>query len=395
MLDSDKTPGGNRIYLSPPHMSEEDFSLLSEAFHSNWIAPLGPHLDAFEKEFATKMGGGHAVALSSGTAALHLALKVVGVEAGDEVLVSTLTFVASANAVQYCGAKPVFVDSDRTSWNLDPNLVADELRLADRRGQLPSAVLAVDVFGQCADYEGILDACQRYEIPLIEDAAESLGADYQGKPAGTLGNIGCFSFNGNKIITTSGGGMLVTKNARWAEAVRHLATQARMPTPHYEHEAVGYNYRLSNLLASIGRGQLRVLDEHVERRRANYQFYERHLGKLPGIEFMPEMEQSLSTRWLTCLLITPEEFGCGANELRLALEAENIEARLLWKPMHLQPIHQEFRVCGGSVAEDIFRRGLCLPSGSSLSQQDLERIVDVVHSTYAIANRGFRGKTAA
>jgi dTDP-4-amino-4,6-dideoxygalactose transaminase len=381
MSNSQKASGQDRIYLSPPHMSEEDFRLLSDAFHSNWIAPLGPHIDAFEKEFENLMGGGHAVALSSGTAALHLALQVVGVKPGDEVLVSTLTFVASANAVHYCGAKPVFIDSDRTSWNLDPNLVADELRLADQQGRLPSAVLATDVFGQCVDYEAIVDACQKYEIPLIEDAAESLGAEYQGKPAGTLGDIGCFSFNGNKIITTSGGGMLVTKNAHWAERVRHLATQARLPAAHYQHEEIGYNYRLSNLLAAVGRGQLSVLQERVDQRRANYQFYKDSLGKLPGIKFMPELDRGRSTRWLTCVLITPELLGCSAENLRLSLEAENIEARPIWKPMHLQPVYADCRIRGGNVSEEFFKYGLCLPSGSSLTEEDRERVVKVIFAT--------------
>ena len=380
MSDTQANSRHDRIYLSPPHMSAEDFQLLTDAFNSNWIAPLGPHVDAFEQEFVERMGGGYAVALSSGTAALHLALQVAGVKQGDEVLVSTLTFVASANAVQYCGARPVFIDSERTSWNLDPNLVADELRQADRRGRLPSAVLAVDVLGQCADYGAILDACQRYDVPLIEDAAESLGADYRGKPAGTLGDAGCFSFNGNKIITTSGGGMFVTKEKRWADAVRSLASQARCPTPHYEHEAVGYNYRLSNLLASIGRGQLRALNERVRQRRANFKFYEQHLGNLPGIEFMPESDQGNSTRWLSCVLVNSKQFGCSSEYVRLALEAENIEARPLWKPMHLQKIHKDFRVRGGAVAEDLFQRGLCLPSGSSLRRRDLERIVNVIKS---------------
>lgn len=378
MSHSQTVVGQDRLYLSPPHMSEEDFQLLSDAFHSNWIAPLGPHLDAFEQEFAKKLKVTHAIALSSGTAALHLALLAAGVKPGDEVITSSLTFVATANAIRYCGAKPVFIDSERSSWNMDPNLLENELRHAADQDQLPAAVIAVDVFGQCADYASISELCRQYKVPLIEDAAESLGAEYHGCPAGTLADIGCFSFNGNKIITTSGGGMLVTKSNEQAEQVRHLATQARMPTPHYEHEDIGYNYRLSNLLAAIGRGQLRVLDERVNRRRQNYCDYLDRLGDLPGLEFMPETEEGRSTRWLTCLLVDPGLFGATANDVRLALEAENIEARPVWKPMHLQSVNSDCRVRGGQVAEALFQRGLCLPSGSNLLSHDLDRVASIV-----------------
>jgi len=370
-----------RIYLSPPHMSPEDFQLLSDAFHSNWVAPLGPHVDAFEQEFVERMGGGYAVALSSGTAALHLALRAVGVKSGDTVLVSTLTFIATANAVNYCGAKPVFIDSERASWNLDPRLVAEELERAQRQGQLPAAVVAVDIFGQCANYEALRDICLRYEVPLIEDAAESLGAEYQGQPAGALSDIGCFSFNGNKIITTSGGGMLVTKNREWAASVRHLATQARLSVPHYEHDQVGHNYRLSNLLAAIGRGQLRVLDQRVAARRANCDFYKQRLGHLPGIQWMPEPEDSKSTKWLTCVLIDAEMLGCSSEQIRCALEAENVEARAVWKPLHLQAPYADCRVCGGEVSGELFRTGLCLPSGSSMTAEQRELVTEVILKT--------------
>jgi len=367
-----------RIYLSPPHMSDECSEFLADAYHSNWIAPLGPHLDAFEQEFAKKLKVTHAIALSSGTAALHLALLAVGVKPGDEVITSSLTFVATANAIRYCGAKPVFIDSERSSWNMDPNLLEDELRHAAEQGQLPAAVIVVDVFGQCAEYRLIAKLCKEYKVPLIEDAAESLGAEYQGRPAGTLADIGCFSFNGNKIITTSGGGMLVTQNRQWADKVRHLATQARLPAPHYEHEEIGFNYRLSNLLAAIGRGQLRALDDRVQKRRANFQYYQDNLGAFPGIEFMPESSGSHSTRWLTCLLIDPDLFGCDSESVRVALEAENIEARPVWKPMHLQPVNTDCRVRGGSVSEELFQRGLCLPSGSNLLSHDLDRVASIV-----------------
>ncbi len=373
----------SRIYLSPPHLSQESRDLLLEAFDSNWIAPMGPHVDAFEREFAQEIGIEHAVALSSGTAALHLALLSLEIRPGDEVATATLTFVATANAIRYVDATPVFIDSERSTWNLDPDLLAEELEAGVRRGRPLKAVLAVDVFGQCADYEPIRELCRFYEVPLIEDAAEALGATYRGQAAGTLGEIGCFSFNGNKIITTSGGGMLVTKRRDWAERARLLATQARDPVPHYEHSQLGYNYRMSNLLAAVGRGQLRVLDERVEKRRANFRFYQQALGGLPGIAFMPEHPAGQSTRWLTCITVDPEQFGATCDNIRLALERENIESRPAWKPMHLQPLFTGCRVSGGKVAEQLFRDGLCLPSGSNLSEGDLTRIVEVIHSVAA------------
>jgi dTDP-4-amino-4,6-dideoxygalactose transaminase len=370
----------NRVYLSSPHMSEQERLFLQDAFDSNWIAPLGPHVDAFEAEFAEKIGIEHAVALSSGTAALHLALLMLGVGAGSEVLTSALTFAATANAITYVGAQPVFIDSDRASWNLDPQLLADELAAAARRNRLPAAVIAVDIYGQCADYRPILEICGRYGVPLIEDAAEALGASYQDCPAGTLGMMGCFSFNGNKIITTSGGGMLVCHEEKWAKRARFLSTQARDPAPHYEHSHVGYNYRMSNLLAAVGRGQLRVLDERVEQRRANFRFYQQTMAGWPGIEFMPEHPRGRSTRWLTCMLIDPHKFGAGPAEIRLALEKQNIESRPVWKPMHLQPVFASCRCCGGAVAADFFTRGLCLPSSSNLAAEDRQRVVDTIYS---------------
>ncbi|MCA9230921.1 MAG: ATP-grasp domain-containing protein [Planctomycetales bacterium] len=367
-----------RIYLSPPHMSPRARDLLLEAFDSNWIAPLGPHVDAFEQEFAAKLGIEHAVALSSGTAALHLAMLALGIGPGDEVATASLTFAATANAIRYVGAVPVFIDSEQESWNLDPNLLAQELESSYRLGKPIKAVIAVDVFGQCADYHSIGDLCRFYEIPLIEDAAESLGANYAGRAAGTLGDIGCFSFNGNKIITTSGGGMLVTNRKEWADRARHLACQAKEPTAYYEHSEVGYNYRLSNLLAAIGRAQLEVLEKFVEQRRANYHSYKQALAGVPGISFMPEILEGRSSRWLTCITIDPEQFGATREEVRLALEAENIESRPVWKPMHLQPIYRDCRVRGGGVAEQLFQTGLCLPSGSNLSHDELLRTANVI-----------------
>lgn len=372
-----------RIYLSPPHMGSEERELLLEAFDSNWIAPLGPQVDAFEREFAARLGVADAAALSSGTAGLHLALVLSGVERGDEVLTASLTFVATANAIRYVGAEPVFIDSDRATWNLDPELLGRELDERAERGSLPAAVVAVDLYGQPADYELIEAHCARYEVPLIEDAAEALGATYRGRAAGTFGDFGVFSFNGNKIITTSGGGMLVARSAGALDKARFLATQARDPADHYQHTEIGYNYRLSNLLAAVGRGQLRALDERVERRRTINRYYREHLADLAGIELMPEAPHCESTFWLTCLTVDPERFGADRDDIRARLEGEDIEARPVWKPMHLQPLYRDCAVRGGEVSSQLFERGLCLPSGSSLSEDELERIVGIIRSVSA------------
>ncbi len=352
-------------------MGEHERALLLEAFDSNWIAPLGPHVDAFEREFAEKTGVAHAAALSSGTGALHLALTILGAGVGDEVLVSTLTFAATANAVRYVGAQPVFIDSERASWNMNPALLAEELSACAKRGKLPKAVIAVDLYGQCADFDPIREACRRYEVPLIEDAAEALGGSYQGRPAGSLGDLGVFSFNGNKIITTSGGGMLVSNRKEWIDRARYLSTQARDPAPHYEHSQIGFNYRMSNLLAAVGRGQLRVLEQRVAQRRANNAFYREALN-LPGLTFMPEASFGRSNGWLTCLTVDPARFGAGREDIRLHLETLDIESRPVWKPMHLQPVFKDCRVRGVDVANELFERGLCLPSGSSLTAAQRE-----------------------
>lgn len=370
-----------RIYLSPPDVGPRERELLLEAFDSNWIAPLGPHVDAFERELAAKVGASHAVALSSGTAALHLALILLGVEAGDEVVVPSLTFAATANAVRYQGAVPVFVDSDRTSWNLDPELLAEGLARKAAQGRLPKAVIAVDLYGQCADYDRIRAVCERYELPLIEDAAEALGATYRGRPAGSLADLGAFSFNGNKIITTSGGGMLVTEREDWAKQARHLATQAREPAPWYQHERIGYNYRLSNLLAAVGRAQLEGLEAKVARRRAHFEAYQAELGKLPGWTFMPEAEYGRANRWLTVAQIDAEAFGADREAVRKHLEAQGIEARPVWKPMHLQPVFAECEMWGGAVSAELFERGICLPSGSSLTDAERAEVVEGVQTT--------------
>jgi pyridoxal phosphate-dependent aminotransferase EpsN len=368
----------DRIYLSPPHLSGREAELVAEAVQSNWIAPLGPHVDAFEREFAAQVGVTSAAAMSSGTGALHLALLLAGVQPGDDVLVSSLTFAGSVNPILYLGARPVFIDAERRSWNLDPALVAETIDERVRQGKRPAAVVPVHLYGQSADLDPILRVCADHDIPVIEDAAEALGATYKGEPVGSFGRMSMFSFNGNKIITTSGGGMLVTDEPELAERARNLASQARVPAPHYEHEEVGYNYRMSNLLAALGRGQLEVLHERVEARRRNFEVYEKGLGDLPGLDFMPEAPWGRSTRWLTTLTIDPDAFGVDGETVRLRLESENIEARPVWKPMHLQPVFSGYEAVGGHVAEDLFDRGLCLPSGSSLTAADLERIIDLV-----------------
>jgi dTDP-4-amino-4,6-dideoxygalactose transaminase len=380
----EEAPPAQRVHLSPPHMGNLEEFLLADAFASNWIAPLGPHVDAFEAEFAELVGARHAVALSSGTAALHLSLLLAGVGRGDEVFVSTFTFSASVNPICYLGATPVFIDSERTSWNMDPALLREALQQRARQGRLPRAVVVVHLYGQSADMDPIVEVCAEYGVALVEDAAEALGATYRGRAPGTFGSSGIYSFNGNKIITTSGGGMMVTADESLAQHARKLATQARDPAPHYEHSEIGYNYRLSNILAAIGRGQLSVLDDRVTARRANYDFYRHSLGNLPGIDFMPEAEWGRHTRWLTCITLDPAVFGCGPDEVRLALDAENIEARPVWKPMHQQPVFAHCDCFGGEVAEDLFSRGLCLPSGSSLKPADLYRIAAIVRDTAAV-----------
>ncbi|MGE3841796.1 MAG: DegT/DnrJ/EryC1/StrS family aminotransferase [Vicinamibacterales bacterium] len=365
-----------RVYLSPPHVFGQEERLVADAFASNWIAPLGPHVDAFEAELAATAGAAHAVALSSGTAALHLALKILGVASGDEVICSSLTFSASANPIAYLGGVPVFVDCDE-SWTIDPNRLEDALRDAERRGRRPKALIVVDLYGQCADYEAIGALCAWYGVPILEDAAEALGSTYRGRPAGSFGQMGVFSFNGNKIITTSGGGMLVSDDEAVIRQARHLATQARDPAPHYQHSVIGYNYRLSNVLAAIGRGQLATLTARVAARRRVFDRYVAGLGTLAGVTFMPEARDVVGNRWLTCVTIDPVKFGATREDVRLALEAENIESRPVWKPMHLQPVFAGARMYGGTVSQRLFADGLCLPSGSNLSEEEQDRVIAV------------------
>lgn len=372
----------SRIYLSPPHVFGQEQALVADAFASNWIAPLGPHVDAFETELAAHAGTRYAVALSSGTAALHLAMILHGVGPGDVVACSSLTFSASANPIVYVQATPVFVDSDDT-WTIDPNLVEDAFRDGVRRGRRVKALVAVDLYGQCADYDVIGALCDRYGVVLIEDAAEALGSTYRGRPAGGFGALGVFSFNGNKIITTSGGGCLVTNDEAIARRARSLATQARDPAPHYEHSTIGYNYRLSNLLAAIGRAQLKTLPERVAARRRVFDRYAAALGPLPGLAFMPEAGYGRGNRWLTCLTVDADLFGISREGIRLALEAENIESRPVWKPMHLQPVFAAAPMYGGRISERLFADGLCLPSGSSLAESEQARVIQIVHQVSA------------
>lgn len=374
-----QTPGNRRIYLSPPNLDGREKERMLAAFDSNWITTMGPEVELFEQEMCRKLDVGHAVALSSGTAGLHLALLILGVGPGDEVICSDLTFAATVNAVKYCGAHPVLIDADPSTWNMDPGLLEEELNARERAGRsMPRAIMPVDLYGQCADYGAILAIAARHGVPVVEDAAEALGAEMGGTPAGGFGAMGVLSFNGNKIITTSGGGMLVSNEASFVARARHLATQAREPVVHYQHAEVGYNYRLSNILAGIGRGQLERLGEKVDKKREVNRYYREALGGLPGIGFMPEAPYGKSNCWLTVTLIDPARFGMDREGVRLALERENIESRPVWKPMHLQPAYRDCRFLGGGVGEGLFERGLCLPSGTQLETSDLERIVGIV-----------------
>ena len=370
-----------RIYLSPPHMSGEEQRFVAETFESNWIAPLGPQVDAFEREFCDRVGISHAVALNSGTAAMHLALRYLGVGPGDEVIAPSLTFIGGVSPVLFQGARPSFIDSDRTSWNMDPDLLHEELLDRGKRNRLPKAVICADIYGQCADYDRISGVCAEFGVPVLLDSAEALGATYKGKSAGADGKAAVYSFNGNKIITTSGGGMLASHDKAMIDQARFWSQQARDPAPHYEHSQIGYNYRLSNVLAAIGRGQLRALDDRVEKKRWIFDLYKRALSRVPGIEFMPETDYGKATRWLTVILISPEQFGVDREAVRLAMEKQNIESRPVWKPMHMQPVFKDVPMRGGAVCEDLFKRGLCLPSGTALKEADLNRVIEIIQKT--------------
>lgn len=371
-----------QILLSTPHIGSAEREFVEEAFRTNWIAPLGPNVDAFEQELAEMVGVRHAAALSSGTAAIHLALVMLGVVRGDRVFCSSLTFAASANPIVYQGAEPVFIDSDPESWNMSPEALESAFSCATKEGWLPKAVIVVNLYGQSADMDRLIAVCDRYGVPVVEDAAESLGASYKGRASGTFGKVGVFSFNGNKIITTSGGGMLVSDDLQLIEKARFLATQARDPAPHYEHTQVGYNYRMSNILAGVGRGQLKVLSERVEARRAVFKAYRDAFTDIPQVRWMPEPEWSHSTRWLTACTISPDA-GVTSAQLLKRLAGELIEGRPLWKPMHLQPVFQAcryFKHGQESVSDQIFDQGLCLPSGSNMTGPQIARVVATIRS---------------
>ncbi len=368
----------SRIYLSAPHLAGDELDLVRDALESCWVAPVGPHVDAFEHEVAETVGVGFAAAVSSGTAAIHLALRLLGVGPGDEVVVPTLTFCASANPVRYLGATPVFLDVDATSYTLDPELLESELRQRSVAGRLPRAVITVDLYGQSADHAAILGVCGRHGVPVVEDAAEALGATYHGRSVGGFGRFGVISFNGNKIISSSGGGMLLSDDPAAIEQARFLASQARDPAPHYEHSTLGYNYGLSNVCAAIGRAQLRQLAMRVTARRAVFARYRDGLGDLPGVSFMPEAGWGVATRWLSVIHIDRAAFGVDRNGVLQALERADIEARPVWKPLHLQPLFADCPRRGGAVAENLFATGLCLPSGSGMSASAQSRVVDVI-----------------
>ncbi|MCS0826122.1 aminotransferase class I/II-fold pyridoxal phosphate-dependent enzyme [Cytobacillus firmus] len=382
------TSNKSRIYLSPPHLSGNEIKYIQEAIDTNWIAPLGPNVDAFEKEIAQYTGANEAVAVSSGTAAIHLALSLLDVKKGDTVFCSSLTFVASANPILYQGAEPVFIDSEPETWNMSPEALERAFVEAVRERRLPKAVIVVNLYGQSAKMDEILAICHSYDVPIIEDAAESLGSSYKGKLSGTFGKYGIFSFNGNKIITTSGGGMLISNDAESLKKARFLATQSRDPAPHYQHSEIGYNYRMSNILAGIGRGQMGVLDERVIARRSIFSQYYKELSHLPGLHFMPELKNTFSNRWLTALTIDEQAAGVSSSTLLGALTDENIEARPVWKPLHLQPLFKDVQYYSHkidqSVSDELFLSGICLPSGSNLSEEELLRVTECIKSTMKV-----------
>lgn len=366
-----------KIWLSSPHMGGGEQKYVQEAFDTNWVAPLGPNVSGFEQDLEKYLGQGvHVAALSAGTAALHLGLILLGVQAGDEVICQSMTFSASANPIMYLGARPVFVDSEPNTWNMCP--IALESAIKDRvaKGQKPKAIIAVHLYGMPFKADEIKAVAQKYDIPILEDAAEALGSTYKGQKCGTLGDIGVLSFNGNKIITTSGGGALVTRHKETKDRAVYLSTQARDNAPHYQHSQVGYNYRMSNICAGIGRGQMEVLDEHIGLRRKMHHFYVELFREFPGVRVFSEPSGDYtSNHWLSCVVLGSYE---EREQLRLAMEKENIETRPLWKPMHLQPVFEGYPYYGGQVAQELFERGLCLPSGSNLTDEDRERIREVV-----------------
>lgn len=369
----------DRLFLSPPHLGRHELNYVSKAIEDNWVAPVGPNLDGFERDICEFTGAQHCVALTSGTAAIHLGLRLLGVGPGDEVLCPSFTFVATANPILYQGATPVFIDSEAETWNICPERLREALETGKHQNRLPKALIIVHLYGMPCRLREILALAAEFGVPVLEDAAEALGSRYEGQPLGTFGTIGVFSFNGNKILTTSGGGALVTNSPEWAQRARFWATQAKDDAPYYQHSELGYNYRLSNVLAGIGRGQMELLEDRVKKRREIYASYRQHLADIPGLSFGPsEPDGSYSNRWLTCLLLNPAETAVTPDQLRLHLETRNIESRPLWKPLHLQPLFADMTSHGGEVCTELFTRGLCLPSGSAMTDADLQRVAGAV-----------------
>lgn len=382
----------NKILLSTPHMSGNERKYIDEAFEINWIAPLGPNVDAFEKEIATYAGVKRAFATITGTAAIHLSLAILGVSRGDKVFVSTFTFIASANPVLYLGAEPVFIDSETDTWNMSPASLEKALKDAKSANHLPKAIVVVNLYGQSAKMDELNLIAEKYNVPIVEDAAESLGSSYKTKKSGTLGKIGIYSFNGNKIITTSGGGALVSEDEEIIERAKFLATQAKDPANYYQHSQVGYNYRMSNIIAGIGRAQLEVLDERVNKRREIFDNYYNELGDIEGIDFMPELNQTSSNRWLTTLTIDPKKFNIHPVHLMARMDDAGIETRTLWKPLHLQPLFKNSNFYGNPnykepVSEKLFETGLCLPSGTNMSEFDQLRVISELKKVLYLSRR--------
>jgi dTDP-4-amino-4,6-dideoxygalactose transaminase len=372
-----------KIWLSSPHMGGKEFEYVKEAFDTNWIAPLGPHVDGFEKDLCEYTGSKNAAALSAGTAAIHLALIILGVKAGDEVICQSFTFSASANPIVYQGASPIFIDSEKDTWNMCPVQLRKAIEDRIAKGKKPKAIIPVHLYGMPAKMNEIMSIANEFEIPVIEDAAEGLGSNIEGKACGTFGHLGILSFNGNKIITTSGGGALISDNEEYIKQARFLATQARDNAPHYQHSHIGYNYRMSNVCAAIGRGQMTVLQDRVNQRRLNFELYSQHLANISGISLLNEPIGYFSNRWLSTILVDPlKTNGVSREDIRLALEKENIESRPLWKPMHMQPIFENYPFYGEGTSEKLFEQGLCLPSGSNLPEQDLLKVVQLIKSLF-------------
>jgi dTDP-4-amino-4,6-dideoxygalactose transaminase len=377
--------GGERpwIFLSAPHMSGDERKLVDEVFDMNYVAPAGPMIPRFEKALSETTGHAETAALSSGTAAMHLALRVLGIGAGDEVWTSSLTFIGGVAPILYERATPVFLDVSPKDWTLDVGMLSEALKAGAKKGKLPKAVLPVDIYGQSCDLDSILELCGAHDVPVVVDSAEAMGASYRGRHAGKGALLATYSFNGNKIITTSGGGALAGDNVKLIEEARKLSQQAREPYMHYEHQTYGYNYRLSGLCAAVGVGQLRVLSERVARRRAIFARYKKELGDLPGISFMPEADYGVANRWLTVIMLDEKQGAPSPEELRLSLDAERIEARPVWKPMHQQPVFRDARMIGGKVSEGLFKTGLCLPSGTIMSEEDLTRVIATIRAVWS------------